>query len=191
MQTTFATLFGRTGEQTLTQKAVLVLLGSALLAVSAKVQVPFWPVPMTMQTLVVLLIGAHAGTRLAGLTVFAYLLEGAVGLPVFSTGAGLAFMAGPTGGYLIGFLVSALLVSFAVERGLARTLPAALAVFVVGDLAILGLGVAWLSTLIGFEKALMVGVVPFLPAEALKIALATASLPLVRRFTARDTDQTA
>ncbi len=190
MQTTFATLFGRSGKQTLIQKAVLVLLGSALLAVSAKVQVPFWPVPMTMQTLVVLLIGAHVGTRLAGLTVFAYLLEGAVGLPVFSTGAGLAFMAGPTGGYLIGFLVSALLVSFAVERGLARTLPAALAVFVVGDLAILGLGVAWLSTLIGFEKALMFGVVPFLPAEALKIALATASLPLVRRFTASDTDQT-
>jgi len=191
MQTTFATLFGRTGEQTLIQKAVLVLLGSALLAVSAKVQVPFWPVPMTMQTLVVLLIGAHAGTRLAGLTVLAYLLEGAVGLPVFSTGAGLAFMAGPTGGYLVGFLVSALLVSFAVERGFTRSLPAALAVFVVGDLAILGLGVAWLSTLIGFEKALMVGVLPFLPAEALKIALATASLPLVRRFTARDTDQTA
>jgi len=191
MQTTFATLFGRTGEQTLIQKAVLVLLGSALLAVSAKVQVPFWPVPMTMQTLVVLLIGAHAGTRLAGLTVLAYLLEGAVGLPVFSTGAGLAFMAGPTGGYLVGFLVSALLVSFAVERGFTRSLPAALAVFVVGDLVILGLGVAWLSTLIGFEKALMVGVLPFLPAEALKIALATASLPLVRRFTARDTDQTA
>jgi biotin transport system substrate-specific component len=191
MQTTFATLFGRTGEQTLIQKAVLVLLGSALLAVSAKVQVPFWPVPMTMQTLVVLLIGAHAGTRLAGLTVLTYLLEGAVGLPVFSTGAGLGFMAGPTGGYLVGFLVSALLVSFAVERGFTRSLPAALAVFVVGDLVILGLGVAWLSTLIGFEKALMVGVLPFLPAEALKIALATASLPLVRRFTARDTDQTA
>ena len=83
------------------------------------------------------------------------------------------------------------MVSFAFERGLARTLPKALAVFVAGDLVILGLGVAWLSTLIGFEKALMVGVVPFLPAEALKIALAAASLPLVSRFTARDTDQTA
>jgi biotin transport system substrate-specific component len=100
-------------------------------------------------------------------------------------------MAGPTGGYIVGFLVSALLVSFAVERGFARTMPAALAVFVVGDLVILGLGVAWLSTLIGFEKALMVGFVPFLPAEALKIALATASLTVVRRFTAGDTDQTA
>ena len=166
MQTTFATLVGRAGEQTLIQKAALVLLGSVLLAVSAKVQVPFWPVPMTMQTLVVLLIGAHAGTRLAGATVFAYLLEGAVGLPVFSTGAGLAFMAGPTGGYLVGFLLSAIMVSFAFERGLARTLPKALAVFVAGDLVILGLGVAWLSTLIGFEKALMVGGVPFLPAEA-------------------------
>ena len=116
MQTTFATLFGRAGEQTLIQKAALVLLGSVLLAVSAKVQVPFWPVPMTMQTLVVLLIGAHAGTRLAGATVFAYLLEGALGLPVFSTGAGLALMAGPTGGYLVGFLLSAIMVSFAFNK---------------------------------------------------------------------------
>jgi biotin transport system substrate-specific component len=182
MQAMIAKMFNRTDEHTLIQQAAMVLVGSLLLAVSAKVQVPFWPVPMTMQTLVVLMIGAHAGKRIAGATVLAYLLEGAAGLPVFSTGAGLAFMVGPTGGYLLGFLVSAMIVSLAVERGFTRRLPFALAVFVLADLAILTLGVAWLSTLIGIEKAVMVGAVPFLPAEALKIALATASLFVVRRF---------
>ena len=118
----------------------------------------------------------------------AYLLEGAAGLPVFSTGAGLAFMVGPTGGYLLGFLVSAMIVSLAVERGFTRRLAFTLVVFVVADLAILTLGVAWLSTLIGIEKAVMVGAVPFLPAEALKIALATASLFAVRRFSAKKTE---
>ena len=182
MQTTIAKMFNRTGEHTLLQQAAMVLVGSLLLAVSAKVQVPFWPVPMTMQTLVVLMIGAHAGKRIAGATVLAYLLEGAAGLPVFSTGAGLAFMVGPTGGYLLGFLASTMIVSLAVERGFTQRLPFALAVFIVSDLTILALGVAWLSTLIGFDKAVMVGAVPFLPAEALKIALATASLFVVRRF---------
>ena len=134
------------------------------------------------------MIGAHAGKRIAGATVLAYLLEGAAGLPVFSTGAGLAFMVGPTGGYLLGFLVSAMIVSLAVERGFTRRLAFTLVVFVVADLAILTLGVAWLSTLIGIEKAVMVGAVPFLPAEALKIALATASLFAVRRFSAKKTE---
>ena len=188
MQAMIAKMFNRTDEHTLIQQAAMVLVGSLLLAVSAKVQVPFWPVPMTMQTLVVLMIGAHAGKRIAGATVLAYLLEGAAGLPVFSTGAGLAFMVGPTGGYLLGFLVSAMIVSRAVERGFTRRLAFTLVVFVVADLAILTLGVAWLSTLIGIEKAVMVGAVPFLPAEALKIALATASLFAVRRFSAKKTE---
>jgi biotin transport system substrate-specific component len=91
-------------------------------------------------------------------------------------------MVGPTGGYLLGFLASTMIVSLAVERGFTQRLPFALAVFIVADLIILALGVAWLSTLIGFDKAVMVGAVPFLPAEALKIALATASLFVVRRF---------
>ena len=188
MQAMIAKMFNRTDEHTLIQQAAMVLVGSLLLALSAKVQVPFWPVPMTMQTLVVLMIGAHAGKRIAGATVLAYLLEGAAGLPVFSTGAGLAFMVGPTGGYLLGFLVSAMIVSLAVERGFTRRLAFTLVVFVVADLAILTLGVAWLSTLIGIEKAVMVGAVPFLPAEALKIALATASLFAVRRFSAKKTE---
>jgi len=171
--------------QSLIRTGVLALVGSALLAISAKVQVPFWPVPMTMQTLVVLLIGAHGGVRLAAATVLAYLLEGAAGLPVFSTGAGLAFMAGPTGGYLAGFLFAALIAAYAVEKGFAKTLIRAAGVFIIADTLILALGFAWLSTLIGAEKALAVGVIPFLPAEALKIALATASMPLVHAFLQR------
>ena len=183
MQTVFAASTDRSSLSNLVRGAVLALLGSALLAISAKVQV-IWPVPMTMQTLVVLLMGAHGGSRLAGATVLAYLVEGASGLPVFSTGAGLAFMAGPTGGYLAGFLVSALLAGYAFERGYARTILGALAVFIVADSVIIGLGFAWLSVLFGAEKALAVGVLPFLLPEALKIALAVASVPVAQAFCA-------
>jgi biotin transport system substrate-specific component len=185
IDTIFASSAELNARQSLIRTGVLAVVGSALLAISAKVQVPFWPVPMTMQTLVVLLIGAHGGVRLAAATVLAYLLEGAAGLPVFSTGAGLAFMAGPTGGYLAGFLVAALVSAYAVEKGFAKTLIGAAAVFIVADTLILALGFAWLSTLIGAEKAIAVGVIPFLPAEALKIALATASMPLVHAFLQR------
>jgi biotin transport system substrate-specific component len=185
----FKTVLATSADLTVRQNAIrmasLALVGSLLLAISAKVSVPFWPVPMTMQTLVVLMIGAYSGWQLAALTVLTYLVEGAAGLPVFSTGAGLAFMAGPTGGYLVGFLAAALFTAFMVERGFARSLIGAGLVFVVADTVILGSGFAWLSFLFGFEKALAVGVLPFLPAEALKIALATASMPLVRTLISR------
>ena len=104
---------------------------------------------------------------------------------VFSTGAGLAFMAGPTGGYLAGFLLAALLAGYAFERGYARNILGALAVFIVADSVIIGLGFAWLSVLFGTEKALAVGVLPFLLPEALKIALAVASVPVAQAFYAR------
>jgi len=180
MQSTFTLLKDWSVRRSLARDAALILVGSILLAISAKVQVPFWPVPMTMQTFVVLMIGAHAGFRLAFATVLLYLIEGAIGLPVFSTGAGLAFMAGPTGGYLLGFLVSAVVVSGLFAKGFNRSLPTAFGVLVLGDALILGIGFAWLSTLIGAEKAFAVGVLPFIPAEALKIALATASLFVTR-----------
>ena len=93
MQSTLTLLKDWGIRRSLTRDAVLVVLGSLLLTLSAKVQVPFWPVPMTMQTFVVLMIGLHFGPRLAGLSVLAYLFEGVAGLPVFSTGAGLAFLA--------------------------------------------------------------------------------------------------
>ena len=101
---------------------LMVLLGSLALAVSAKIQVPFYPVPITMQTYVVLFIGFAFGARLAGATVLAYLAEGAVGLPVFAQGAGLAYLAGPTGGYLIGFLAAAVLCGWLAKKNGTATL---------------------------------------------------------------------
>ncbi len=165
---------------------VLVLVGTALLTLSAKIQVPFWPVQMSMQTFAVLVIGAVYGARLAGATVALYLAQGAIGLPVFGLGAGLAYMAGPTGGYLIGFLVAAIVVGWLAERGFDRRWPTALAAFLIGDIIIFAFGIAWLTGLIGFEKAVAGGLLPFLPAEALKIALAMAVLPLAWKVVGRN-----
>lgn len=156
----------------------LVLLGSALMTISAKVQVPFWPVPMTMQTYAAMMIGAVYGLRLGAMTVAVYLVQGAVGLPVFATGAGLAYMAGPTGGYLVGFLAAAAVTGFLADRGNGRGFLSALGMFLLGDAVIFGLGLTWLSALIGAEKAIAGGLMPFLPGEALKVALAMATLPL-------------
>ena len=94
-------------------QVLAVLAGSMLLALSARVTVPFWPVPMTMQVLAVFVIGAAYGRKLALATLLAYLAEGAIGLPVFAGGAGLAYMAGPTGGYLVGFAVAAVIAGWA------------------------------------------------------------------------------
>src|ERR671918_1724759 len=99
---------------------LLAVLGSALLTISAKIEVPFYPVPMTMQTLVVLLLGMAYGARLGAATVLLYLAEGAVGLPVFAgtpeRGIGIAYMMGPTGGYLVGFVLSAAITGWLTER---------------------------------------------------------------------------
>jgi biotin transport system substrate-specific component len=155
---------------------LLAVAGSALLTLSAKLQVPFYPVPMTMQTLVVLLIGLGFGARLGAATVLLYLAEGAAGLPVFAgtpeKGIGLAYMVGPTGGYLLGFVLAAALTGWIAER---RRDPEALVMAVIGgSLAIYLPGVLWLASFVGFEQALDLGLVPFLWADVLKAALAIA-----------------
>jgi len=157
-------------------KAAAVGLGVVILTLASKVQVPFWPVPMTLQTLAVLMIGATAGMRLGGATVLAWLGLGALGAPVFATGAGLAYMAGPTGGYLAGFLLAALVIGYLADRGHGRTVVSALAMLLAGLVAIYALGLGWLSLLIGAPKAMAAGLVPFIPAEILKLALGTAIL---------------
>ena len=163
-------------------KLVLVFAGTALLTLSAKIQVPFYPVPMTMQTFAVLVIGMAFGWKLGGLTVLAYLLEGALGLPVFAgtpaKGLGLAYMAGPTGGYLVGFLVSAMTVGYLAEKGFDRSVLATLVAMVIGTALIFLCGYTWLSSLFGLEKAFQFGVLPFLWGAAFKVALAAAVLPL-------------
>jgi biotin transport system substrate-specific component len=164
---------------------VLVLAGTALMALSAKLQVPMWPVPMTMQTFAVLVIGMAYGWRLGGATLLAYLAEGAAGLPVFASGAGLAYMAGPTGGYLVGFVVAATLVGWLGERGWDRGVALTLAAMALGTAVIFAFGVAWLSTLIGFAPAIANGMTPFLLGAAIKIALAAAVLPYAWRLIGR------
>ena len=101
-------------------KAVLALLGVGVLAASAHVAIPFWPVPMTMESGTVLLLGAVCGSGLAEATVLAYIAAGALGLPVFAAGAGIAYLAGPTGGYLLGFLLAASFMGFCASRGWMR-----------------------------------------------------------------------
>jgi biotin transport system substrate-specific component len=159
---------------------VLAVIGSLLLTVSAKVQVPFWPVPMTMQTFAVVVIGMAYGWRLGAATVMLYLVEGATGLPVFAgtpeRGIGIAYMAGPTGGYLVGFLAAAALCGWLAERGWDRRLVPALFAMLLGHAVIFVFGLGWLGQAIGLEKAIAVGFTPFLAGTVVKIALAAAVL---------------
>lgn len=179
----------RPGSQVL-RAVVLAVLGSALLTASAKVQVPFFPVPMTMQTMIVLLLGMTLEPWLALATVLLYLGQGALGLPVFAgtpeKGIGLAYMAGPTGGYLVGFALSVLVVSLIAARQ--RDLPALAMAALLGVGLIYLPGVLWLSTLIGLEQALLAGVAPFVLGDALKAALAIAVVLGATRFLERRRD---
>jgi len=126
------------------------------------------------------------GFRLGTATVLLYLLEGALGLPVFAStpahGISLAYMAGPTGGFLAGFVVCAAIVGWLADRGWDRNLGLALVAYTLGTVAIFGLGVSWLSYLIGFEKAVTAGVLPFIPGEVLKIALAAGLMSAIWRI---------
>lgn len=167
----------------LLRAAALVLAGSALIALGAHLRVPMWPVPITMQTFAVLLIGLAYGPRLAAASVGAYLAEGLLGLPVFTAGPGT--LLGPTGGYLVGFLPAAMLVGALAGRGWSRPVPRILLAMVAGSLVIYAFGAAWLTTFVGVEKALALGVVPFLLGDVLKAALAAALLPALWRVAAR------
>lgn len=184
-----AALWPTRGHAALLRAALLALGGSLLLTFSAKLQIPFWPVPMTMQTFAVLVIGMGLGARLGGATVALYLAEGALGLPVFAgtpeKGIGFAYLIGPTGGYLLGFLVSAALLGWLAERGWDRHIGSTLAAMALGSALIFACGLAWLGPLIGFTKAVQFGLLPFLPGAALKIALAAVLLPGIWRMLGR------
>ena len=169
-------------------KSLLVIfLGSLILAISAKIKIPFYPVPMTMQTFVVLFLGISLGYKVAVATVGLYLLEGILGLPVFSNsperGIGLAYFTGPTMGYLIGFLFACFFASFIKKNDnyLIIFLKLILSVS-----AIYILGILWLGVLIGWDKPIFeLGVMPFLIAEIFKITLLTVvakKILILRKF---------
>ena len=161
----------------------LVLAGSVLIALSARVTVtlPFTVIPVTGQTFAVLLVGALLGSRRGVASVAAYLLEGAIGLPVFARGAaGLLYMFGPTCGYMVGFLAAAWVTGRLAENGWDRSYLRTVAAMSLGTAALFVPGVIWLSVLPGGPGpagAVVVGLLPFLPGAAVKIALAAALLP--------------
>jgi biotin transport system substrate-specific component len=154
-----------------------VLAGTALLWLSAKASVPFYPVPMTLQPLAVLLLGAALGPRLAGATVATYLLEGAAGLPVFAAGGGIAYLMGPTGGYLVGFLIAAIGVGALAQRGWDRNILTMALAMAIGVALIYLPGVLWLSKLFGWQVGFGKGLLPFLYGDALKIAIGALLMP--------------
>ena len=165
---------------------VRALCGAALITLGAKVQIPFWPVPMTLHTLAVFAVAAALGPRLGVAAMLAYLGAGALGLPVFSgtpeRGIGLAYMAGPTGGYLAGYLLAAGLIgALAQQRGwLGRGLA-----MLAGLVVVYAAGMAWLAAFVPASKLLATGVVPFLLGDLVKIALAATLLSGLSRIKAR------
>lgn len=167
------------------RKVILVALGTALLTLSAKVNLPLPYVPMTLQTLAVLMIGAAYGRYLGAATVIAYLAEGAMGLPVFAGPVGgLAPLMGPTGGYLAGFVVAAFVTGWLSERGWDRSVPLLFVAMGLGHIIILAAGFGWLAfgLKLGVEKAWLVGIVPFLAASLIKNALGALLVPALRRL---------
>ena len=163
---------------------IVIFLGSIILAISAKVKIPFYPVPMTMQTFIVLFLGVGFGYKIAIATVSLYLLEGILGLPVFSNsperGVGLVYFTGPTMGYLIGFLSACFLASLTKEDDNYFMIFFKL---ILSVSTIYILGVLWLGTLIGWDKPIFeLGVMPFLLPEFFKIVLLTVLTKKIIRF---------
>jgi|TARA_B100001741_G_scaffold250281_1_gene211951 biotin transport system substrate-specific component len=168
------------------KKIILVFLGTVLLTISAKIKVPFYPVPMTMQTFVVVLIGITLGWKLGLTTIFLYLFEGAVGLPVFAgtpeKGLGISYMIGPTGGYLVGFILSVFIAGFV---NLNKNIFVKFLLITLSIFAIYITGVPWLAYLAGWEVAYVWGIKNFLLAEFFKISilvLTSKKLLKVRKF---------
>lgn len=167
----------------------LIVTGSLFVALLAQVSIPlpFTPVPITGQTFAVLLVGAALGSRRGAASLALYTVEGVAGLPVFAGGvSGLARLLGPTGGYLLGFIAAAYVVGLLAERGLDRNWRTSLIPFTLGTLVIYLFGVTWLAAFIGFDKALVGGLYPFIIGDLIKLVLAAIALPsawaLVKAF---------
>ena len=166
-------LIKNSNQTKLIKSFLIVILGSIALTISAKIKIPFYPVPMTMQTFVVIFLGISFGAKIGVTTVSLYLIEGLLGLPVFSNspekGIGLIYFTGPTMGYLIGFLFA---VFFASSIKISDDLFKIIIKIILSVLVIYLLGVIWLGILLGWDKPIIhLGVTPFLLAESFKISL--------------------
>lgn len=162
----------------------LVIGASILMALSAQVKIPlpFTPIPISMQSLTILYLAMLLGSKRGALAVLTYLAQGACGLPVFSgTGTGLLYMAGPTGGYLVGFAIAAYVSGLIVERSRAKSSISVCAAFIAGTAVIHFFGAAWLLHFVGsIRSAICLGVVPFLIGDAIKLVLTVAGIKAVK-----------
>ncbi len=176
-----------TGATTLLRPALLVAAGVCLITLGAKASIPFWPVPLTLQTLAISVVAAAYGFRLGVATVGAYLAAGLIGAPVFagmSTGA--APFLGPTGGFLVGFLVMAAIIGAAADRGWDKAWPKILAAMALANVIVFMPGLLWLGTFTGYgEKLLAAGLWPFALGTLVKTALGAALMPLAWSLVSR------
>jgi len=171
------------------QKAIiypfLVILGVALIAIAAKIKVPLWPnpTPVTLQTLVIFAMASAYGSRLAVATIMSYMVLGAMGLPVFAgtpeKGLGLLYMAGPTGGYLAGFVVMTYLVGLAADYGWSRNPFKMAGAMFVGEVIMLTMGALWMGYLFGADKIIAWGIGPFIVTDLIKLAIAACIVPAI------------
>jgi biotin transport system substrate-specific component len=158
----------------------IIIIGSFFITISAQLAIylPFSPVPITGQTFAVLLTGILLGSKRGSLAVLLYLFEGFCGLPVFASGnTGIIYLAGPTGGYLLGFLPAAYICGLLAEYGWDRHFFTAILVVLIGNTIIYISGIFWLSRFITSDKLLVLGLFPFIPGEIIKMLLATILLP--------------
>ncbi len=164
--------------------AVMALAGSALIALCAQISVPFFPVPLTLQTFAVFLIGLTYGWRLGGITIVLYLAEGALGLPVFAGGkSGLIVLMGPTAGYLVGFLLAATACGWFAELGFDRSYAKLFAALLVGNILLYVPGLLWLGSIIGWDQPVLeLGLYPFVLGDLMKIAMAVLLLPSAWKY---------
>jgi biotin transport system substrate-specific component len=187
MNTTLATSYLPAVRSNWVLQALMVVAGSLFLAISAQIQVPFWPVPVTMQTLAVLLIGIAFGPIAGAASVLLYLAEGAAGLPVFAgLAGGPSHFAGPTGGYLAAFPIAAAIVGWMTQGGKGAGWMRALAACLIAEVVIFGLGYAWLGKVIGYGDAWTYGVQPFLLGDGVKSVIAALLAQTAWRNVARD-----
>lgn len=196
MQTTWnnkvlSDVFGaETGLGLAIKQVALVVVGVLVLAVAAKIKVPMWPVPVTMGTFAVLTIGAAYGARLGLVTIMAYMLVGAIGFDVFAgssaEAAGLTYMMGGTGGYLVGYVLATLALGALAQRGWDRSVLWMALAMLIGTVLIYVPGLAWLGHLYGWDKPILAwGLTPFLIGDALKLALAALILPAAWKLVGR------
>lgn len=180
----------REGTRLLLKQAALVVLGIAVLVVSAKIKVPMWPVPITMGTFAVLTLGAAYGARLGFVTILGYMIIGALGFDVFAGSSaeayGLSYMMGGTGGYLLGYVMATLALGWSARAGWDRSAGKMGLAMLAGNVIIYVPGLIWLGMLYGWDKPILQwGLTPFLIGDVLKLALAAAILPALWKLVGR------